>query len=95
MRHRSYYLVGAEYALFPSRRSPSKGARNAGPHRTRVLQDLAILKRSLVVERDSAETSAFRARCLVGLLQGHPGGVTIFYPPLTGSGKPEAQYAVP
>ena len=42
---------------------PLKGARNAGSHRTRGLQDLAILKRSLVVERDSAETSAFRARC--------------------------------
>ena len=31
----------------------------------------------MVVERDSAETSAFRARCLVGLLRGHPGGHTL------------------
>jgi hypothetical protein len=29
------------------------------------------------VERDSAETSAFRARCLVGLLREIPGGQTI------------------
>jgi hypothetical protein len=40
-----HYLVGAGCALVIFRLLPLKGARNAGSHRTRVLQDLAILKR--------------------------------------------------
>jgi hypothetical protein len=76
-------------------RSPIKrGARNAGPHRTRVRQDLAILTQKCVLTRLRRVTRR-SARGVGGLLRGHPGGVTIFYPPLSRDRKLEGQYAVP
>jgi hypothetical protein len=48
-----------------------------------------------VVERDSAEIIGVPRAVLCGLLHGHPGGVTIFYPPLWTARKIEVSTFFP
>jgi hypothetical protein len=81
-------LCGAGYAVTCFAGAPIKGARGTPDPIGPACSDASRHRNIVIVERDSAGLSGVPRAVFEGLLHGHPGGVTIFYPPLVRAGTP-------